>query len=71
MEKLLEAVLSARSVPRLYNKDQQPLEKSLERAVTRAGGCVRWTPVCEGVSPEAEECPLLEDVTKQRSEDCD
>jgi hypothetical protein len=30
---------------------------------------VSWPPVCEDVSPEAEECPLLEDVTKQRSED--
>jgi hypothetical protein len=23
------------------------------------------------MSPEAEECPLLEDITKQSSEDCD
>jgi hypothetical protein len=32
---------------------------------------VRWTPACEDVSPGAEECPLLEDITKQRSEDRD
>jgi hypothetical protein len=32
---------------------------------------MRWPPVCEDVSPEAEERPLLEDVTKQRSEDRD
>jgi hypothetical protein len=31
---------------------------------------VRWPPVCENVSAEAEERPLLEDVTKQRREDC-
>jgi hypothetical protein len=29
---------------------------------------VRWPPACEDVSPGAEERPLLEDVTKQRSE---
>jgi hypothetical protein len=33
--------------------------------------CVRWPPACEDVSPTAEERPLLEDVTKQRSEDHD
>jgi hypothetical protein len=32
---------------------------------------VRWPPSCEDVSPEAEERPLLEDVTKQSSEDRD
>jgi hypothetical protein len=32
---------------------------------------VRWPPACEDVSSEAEERPLLEDVTKQRSEDRD
>jgi hypothetical protein len=32
---------------------------------------VRWPPACEDVSPGAEERPLLEDVTKQRSEDRD
>jgi hypothetical protein len=32
---------------------------------------VRWPPACENVSTEAEEHPLLEDVTKQRSEDRD
>jgi hypothetical protein len=32
---------------------------------------VRWPPVCEDVSPGAEESPLLEDVTQQRSEDRD
>jgi hypothetical protein len=28
---------------------------------------VRWPPACEDVSPEAEERPLLEDITKQSS----
>jgi hypothetical protein len=30
---------------------------------------VKWPPVCEDAIPESEERPLLEDVTKQRSED--
>jgi hypothetical protein len=29
---------------------------------------VTWPPACEDMSPGAEERPLLEDVTKQRSE---
>jgi hypothetical protein len=32
---------------------------------------VRWPPACEDASPGAGERPLLEDVTKQRSEDRD
>jgi hypothetical protein len=32
---------------------------------------VRWPPAYEDVSPDAEERPLLEDVTKQRSQDRD
>jgi hypothetical protein len=32
---------------------------------------VRWSPACEDVSPGAKEYPLLEDVTKQRTEDRD
>jgi hypothetical protein len=32
---------------------------------------VRWTPAYENMSPEAEERPLLEAVTKHRSEDSD
>jgi hypothetical protein len=32
---------------------------------------VRWPSACEDTSPEAEEFPLLEDVTKQSSEDRD
>jgi hypothetical protein len=34
---LREAVFSVRSVPRLYNEDQLPLEKGLETAVRRGG----------------------------------
>jgi hypothetical protein len=30
---------------------------------------VRWLPVCEKMSPEAEERSLLEDVTQQCSKD--
>jgi hypothetical protein len=32
---------------------------------------VRWPPACEDVSQGVEEHPLLEDVTKQHSEDRD
>jgi hypothetical protein len=32
---------------------------------------VRWPPACEDVIPGAEKLPLLEDDTKQRSEDRD
>jgi hypothetical protein len=32
---------------------------------------VLWPPACENVSPEAEERPLLEAVTKQHSDDRD
>jgi hypothetical protein len=56
----LEDVFSVWSVPRLYNEDQLPLEE-LEVGV-------RWPPACENLSPGAEQRPLLEDVTKQRSE---
>jgi hypothetical protein len=32
---------------------------------------VRWPPACEDVRPEAEERPLLVDVTKYSNEDRD
>jgi hypothetical protein len=32
---------------------------------------VRWPPACKDVSPGAEERPLLEDVSKQHSEESD
>jgi hypothetical protein len=62
----MELVFSVQSVPRLYNEDQLSLRESPETAVG-----VRWPSVCENVSPEEEERPLLEDITKQRSEDRD
>jgi hypothetical protein len=37
-EELLRTVFSVRSVPKLYNEGQLPLEKSLETAVRRVGG---------------------------------
>jgi hypothetical protein len=52
-EEMLEAVFSVRSVPRLYNEGQLPLEKSLETAVRRRGGkcgtVTRWQE-CEHIS---------------------
>jgi hypothetical protein len=62
----LEAMFSVLPVPRLYNDDQLPLRQRPETAVRRVGG---W---CEmAASPGAEERPLLEAATKQRSEDHD
>jgi hypothetical protein len=37
-EELLEAVVSVRSVPRLYNEGELPLEESLEMEMRRVGG---------------------------------
>jgi hypothetical protein len=37
-EELMEAMFSVRSVPRLYNEGQPPLQESLETAVRRVGG---------------------------------
>jgi hypothetical protein len=62
---------SVRSVLKLYNKDHLPLRDNFETAELeeRVIG-VRSPTACEDVSPGEEERPLLEDVTKQRSEDC-
>jgi hypothetical protein len=49
IEELLEVVFSVRSVPRLYNEEVG----------------VKWLSACKDIIPEAEECPLLEDITKQ------
>jgi hypothetical protein len=46
-------------------------ERVLRRQLEEWEVCVRWSPACEDVSPGAEERSLLEDVTKQRSEDRD
>jgi hypothetical protein len=32
---------------------------------------VKWPSACEDMSPGMEECPLLEDISQQHSEDCD
>jgi hypothetical protein len=42
------------------------LEKSLDMAVRRVGG---WSEMA--ASQEVEDCPLLEDINKQHSEDRD
>jgi hypothetical protein len=55
------------SVPRLHNEDQLPLGGRLETTEEDFG--VRWPPVYEDMSPEAEERPLLEAATKLHSED--
>jgi hypothetical protein len=50
IEELFEAGFSVRSVPRLYNESQLPLEMNLETAVRRVEVGVRWPPVWELVS---------------------
>jgi hypothetical protein len=50
-EKPLEAMFSVRSVPRLYNDGQLPLQKSLETAVTRVGGWCEMAASLRGREP--------------------
>jgi hypothetical protein len=52
LEELLEAVFSARSVPRLYkyNEDQLSLLTSSETAVSRVGGWCEMASVSQSVS---------------------
>jgi hypothetical protein len=52
-EELLEAVFYVRSVPRLYNEGQMPLEEGLETAVRRVGGWCQMA-VSLGVSWSTE-----------------
>jgi hypothetical protein len=68
---ITEETFFAQSVPMLYNKEQVPLQECLEMAVRRVGGWCEMAAACEGMSPGAEERPLLEAVTKQFSEDPD
>jgi hypothetical protein len=69
-------------VPRIYNEEQLPLEKSLETAVRKVGGwsemaanlgvswcnevIVRESPTSKSVNTEAEEATSLEAVTRQQ-----
>jgi hypothetical protein len=69
-------MFSVRCVPRLYNEGQLPLPVSrdfrvLRRQLEEWEVGVIWPPACEDVRPGAEERPLLEDVTKQHSDDRD
>jgi hypothetical protein len=57
MEEPLEEVFSVGSMPKLH-------KKSVWRCEYAFG--LRWEPPCMDVSPEAEERPPLEAVTKQR-----
>jgi hypothetical protein len=43
----MEAVFSVRSVLRLYNECQLPLEESLETAMRREEFDVKWSPAWE------------------------
>jgi hypothetical protein len=46
-------------------------QQQLNRPTNQREVNVRWSPACNDVSPGAEECPLLEEVTKQRNNECD
>jgi hypothetical protein len=48
IKELLEAVLSVRCVPRLYNEGQLPLEESLKTAVRRVRGWCEMAASLEG-----------------------
>jgi hypothetical protein len=65
----LEAVFSVRSVSKPCSEDQLPLRESLETAVRRVGVWCEMAASLREHEPRAEERPLLEGVTKQRSED--
>jgi hypothetical protein len=65
----LEAMFSVRSMPRLYNEDCSHYGRVLRWQLEEQEFGVRLPPACEDVSSGSEECPLLEDVTKQRTED--
>jgi hypothetical protein len=58
-------------VSMLYNEDQLSLGESPESAVREQEVGVWWPPDYEDLSQEAEERPLLEEVTRQSSEDRD
>jgi hypothetical protein len=64
-------MFSVWSVPRLYNEGQLLLRDGPDTAVRKAEVSVRWPPACEDLRREAEDRRLLEDVTKQSSEDRD
>jgi hypothetical protein len=51
MEKVLEAVFSVLSMPRLYNEDQLPLRDSLETAVRKVGGWCKMAASLRGREP--------------------
>jgi hypothetical protein len=65
IEELLEAVFSVQSLPRLYNEIQLLYESKVwSRQLVSSNG-VRQLPACKDRSPEAEEHPPLEALTKQ------
>jgi hypothetical protein len=67
----LEAVLSVSFVSRLYKEDQLPLRQSLDMAVRRLGVWCEIAVSLRGREPGSRGNLLLEEVTKQRSEDRD
>jgi hypothetical protein len=67
----MEAVLSVRSIPRLYNENQLLYGRILRLQLEEGEVGVRWPPACEDMRLVAEERPLLEATTKQRREDRD
>jgi hypothetical protein len=71
IHKLLEAVFSVQSVPRLHNKDQLPLRESLEMALRRVGGSCEMATSLQGHEPGNGGLSTVQRCYKQHSEDCD
>jgi hypothetical protein len=66
---MLEATFSVRPCRGYITKASCHYGTVLRRQLEQEEVSVRWPPACEDVSPAAKERPLLEDVTKQSSED--
>jgi hypothetical protein len=71
---ILDAVFSVRSVPRFYKEDQLELQGLVRgsegRQSVKSCSCEKWEVGCwsrgQFENPKEEECPQLEEATKQR-----
>jgi hypothetical protein len=52
---IMEVTISVQSMPRLYSKDQPPLQESLEPAVGRVGGWCEMAVSLRGCGPGSRE----------------
>jgi hypothetical protein len=67
----MKAVFSLRSVPKLYNEEQLPLQESLEMAVRTVGRWCEMAASLRGREHGNRGTSTVEAITKQRSEDRD